>query len=1243
MAVGRNDDLFAGGGETGALMAGIDWAATPLGPVTQWPRSLRTCVRVLLTSRQPMFVWWGDALINLYNDAYRSILGGKHPNAMGRPAAEVWQEIWDDVGPRATSAIEANEGTYDEALLLIMERNGYPEETYYTFSYSPVPDDDGRTNGIFCANTDDTRRIVGERQLALLRDLAARTSDARTVDDACDLSAQAIEVDARDLPFAMLYEADVDDDHARLCSTAGIAEGHFAAPVTCALEGSTWPLGAALGGHAQVVDFAAPPGTLPAGAWDVPPRQAIVLCVPHTGSANRNVWLVAGLSPFRLLDAEYLAFLHMVAAQVGANISSAQAYEDERRRALALAELDRAKTAFFSNISHEFRTPLTLLLAPVEESLRGTQALVGEDLASVHRNAQRLLRLVNALLDFSRIEAGRVQARYAPVGLGPFTAELASMFRSAIEKAGLQLEVDVPALSAPVHVDREMWEKIVLNLLSNAFKFTFEGRIRIALRELEHEVQLVVEDTGIGIAADELPRLFERFHRVQDARARTHEGSGIGLAMVQELVKMHGGHVSAESTPGTGTRFTVTIPRGTAHLARERIAEDAPTPVPGVAATSYVQEAERWLDKSDAISTAPNQAGTRGTILLADDNADMRDYVRRLLEGDGYAVRAVGNGNEALEAALAAPPNLVLTDVMMPGLDGFGLTAALRDDARTRGLPIIMLSARAGEDARAEGVQGGADDYLVKPFSAKELLARVSLQIERAQHRAEVERQRAALHELFEQAPACIAMLRGPDHVFELANPPYLQLFDGRDIVGKPVREALPELQGQPFFDLLDQVRRTGAPYVGTENSVYMDATNTGRIEERIFNFLYQPIRDVESGDVDAILVFAYQVTDAVLARRRVESLMQQLTLADQRKDEFLAMLAHELRNPLAPVRNAIALLQATEAPDERTGYLLDVLERQTGNLGRLVNDLLDVSRITRGLIEIDRARVDLRSIVDRAMESVQAAMEEKRHDLVCVVPGRAVVVDGDPVRLEQALVNLLANACKYTDPGGRIVVELRPREDAVELRVRDNGIGMTPDTIAHVFDLFSQAERGLDRAQGGLGIGLTVVRSLVELHGGSVEARSAGLDQGTEFIVTLPLAAAQTDGAARPASRVRATLPARRVLVVDDNVDAAKTLAHMLADFGHDVQVAHDGDAALQLAQAHVHELVLLDIGLPGMNGYEVVRRLREDPRTRAAKVVAVTGYGQGADRQKALAAGFDQHLVKPVPTDALQALFAA
>lgn len=1234
--------LFAGGGETGALMRAIDWSETSLGPVDQWPQSLKTCLRVLLTSRQPMFVWWGDELINLYNDAYRSILGGKHPRAMGQPAADVWTEIWGQIVPRVASAMNGNEGTYDEALLLIMERNGYPEETYYTFSYSPVPNDTGGPGGIFCANTDDTRRIIGERQTTLLRELAARTADARTLQEVCLLSAESLATDPKDFPFALIYEGDPEHPYATLAASTGIAAGHPAAPILCTPD-MHWPLARTMADHEPcAVSTSDIPGALPTGFWEVPPAEAYILPIAPAAGTGRNLWLVVGLNPYRLLDADFRSFLRMAANQIGASAANALAYEEERKRAEALAELDRAKTTFFSNISHEFRTPLTLLLAPVEEALRGpSQSLAGEDLASVHRNAQRLLRLVNALLDFSRIEAGRVQAQYEAVDLARFTAELASVFRSTIEKAGLRLDVEAQALSVPAFVDRDMWEKIVLNLLSNAFKFTFSGGIAVSLRETHDAAVLEVADTGIGIASHELPRLFERFHRVQGAQARTHEGSGIGLALVHELVKMHGGRIDVASEPDRGTRFTVSLPLGRAHLPQDRIGDANPVRVASVSAASYVQESERWLDLPPA--PVVRDAGTNDTILLADDNADMRDYVRRLLEADGYRVVAVANGREALEAARESPPDLVLTDVMMPELDGFGLAQALRGDETTRALPIVMLSARAGEDARAEGVEGGADDYLVKPFSAKELLARVSLQIERARRRRETERQRAFLDDLFMQAPANIAVLRGPDYVFELANPAFRGLLGNREIVGRPLREAIPEIEDEGFFEILDEVRRSGQPHVGNEVSSSLDANNDGKRIERIFNYVFQPIRG-EDGQVDSILVFSYVVTEHVLARRRIEALMEQLQVADKRKDEFLAMLAHELRNPLAPVRNAVALLQAQGQGDERSRWLLDVLQRQTANLGRLVDDLLDVSRITRGLVVLDRQRVELRPIVEHALESVQSLMDEKRHEVTFTASVRPLFVSGDAVRLEQVVVNLLTNAAKYTDPGGHIAVELRRVADDAEIRVRDDGIGMETATIDHAFDLFGQAEQALDRSQGGLGIGLTIVRNLVRLHDGDVVARSAGAERGSEFIVALPLLVAEDaiDEAASAGEGAGDKLR-RRVLVVDDNEDSARTLGCLVESLGHDVEIAFDGPSAMEAARAWGPELILLDVGLPGMSGYEVARALRQDATTRSARIVAVTGYGQLTDRQAALDAGFDRHLIKPVPFDALHALLDA
>jgi PAS domain S-box-containing protein len=754
--------FLAGGGELAALLHAKDWSATPLGPPETWPRSLKTAVRIMLTSRQPIWIGWGEELTYLYNDAYKAIIGGKHPWALGRPAAEVWREIWGDIGPMLTTAMRGDGGTYVEAQLLIMERNGYPEETYYTFSYSPVPGDEGGTGGIICANTDETQRVIGERQLALLRNLAAGTSDARSWRRACERGADAIATNPRDLPFAMIYMAQPDGRSLSLVGAAGIEPGHAAAPASAPLDGpSPWPFAEVLR-HPEirlVRDVAARfVSSLPTGsAWTRSPASAAMLPLSVAGATGRAGVLVVGLNPFRLFDQGYRQFLGLVAGQITAAIASADAYEDERRRAEALAELDQAKTAFFSNVSHEFRTPLTLMLGPLEELLAKPEAppAVGRALAEVaHRNGLRLLRLVNTLLDFSRIEAGRTQANYQPTDLARLTAELASGFRSACDRADLRLDIVCEPLPEPVWVDRDMWEKVVLNLLSNAFKFTFEGGIAVRLSAAPGGgAELSVSDTGTGIAAADLPRIFKRFHRVEGQRSRSHEGSGIGLALVQELVRLHGGTIAATSELGRGTTFAVTLPFGTAHLPADRVG-DARAPVSTAASTAvYVEEALRWLPgeeqalQAEPVGAAP--AAERESILLVDDNADMRDYLARLLSAKGWAVEAVGDGAAALAASRRRRPGLVLADVMMPGLSGLELAAALRREPGFAEVPVILLSARAGEEARIDGLGTGADDYLVKPFAARELLARVASHLQLARLRreaaAQVQRSEARL------------------------------------------------------------------------------------------------------------------------------------------------------------------------------------------------------------------------------------------------------------------------------------------------------------------------------------------------------------------------------------------------------------------------------------------------------------------------------------------------------------------
>ena len=742
-----------GGGVLGQLVREFDWSRTPLGTIEEWPQSLKTVVRVLLTSRFSMWMGWGPELTFLYNDDYaRMTLGKKHPWALGKPFQEVWAEIWDDLAPRIRRVLDSGEATWDEALLLFLERSGYREETYHTFSYSPLPGDDGEVAGLLCVVTEETDRVIGERRLKTLRSLAGELSKTITEEEVVSSIARCLGENQKDLPFTLLYLFTEDRKEARLACQTGIAEDHPAAPKSMQLteENQPWPISDLLAGKDSVVVENLPERfeSVPSGSWDKSPWRALLLPITSQGQDKPAGVIVAALNPFRPLDVSYAGFINLVAGQIAASIANARAYSAEKKRAEALAEIDRAKTAFFSNVSHEFRTPLTLMLGPLEDLLARSQTHLSptakEQLDLVNRNGARLLRLVNTLLDFSRIEAGRVQAVYQATDLSRFTAELASVFRSATDKAGLRLVVDCHDLGEPVYVDRDMWEKIVLNLISNAFKFTFDGEIAVSVHRVGNAAELRVRDTGVGIPAEAISKLFERFTRVSNTRSRTHEGSGIGLALVYELVKLHGGSITVESTLGRGTTFFVSIPVGQDHLTFGQMGGSRSLSSTAVGAKPFVEEALRWLpDTTDGsgevlsihdellpIPCPPvSEGAARPRVLVADDNSDMRQYLARLLS-EQYEVKTVADGHAAIQAAHQYSPDLIISDVMMPILDGFELLNALRADNETRTIPVILLSARAGEESRVEGIQAGADDYLIKPFSARELLARVSGRLE---------------------------------------------------------------------------------------------------------------------------------------------------------------------------------------------------------------------------------------------------------------------------------------------------------------------------------------------------------------------------------------------------------------------------------------------------------------------------------------------------------------------------------
>ena len=829
--------FLTGGGEMGERMRGHDWSATSLGPTTSWPTALQTTVAIILGSRQPMFVWWGPGLTTLYNDAFRALAGDRHPDALGQPASEVWHEVWDELGRRAERALLHDAGTFDEALPLIAERHGHAEETYTTLSLNPVPDGRGGTGGILGIGTDDTARVLGDRQLAVLHDLAARTGDAATAADACVRSAECLAGDPRDFPFAMLYLIERDGRRGRLAAACGIARGHPAAPDVVPLgETASWPLAEALESGARVLDdlrhrF----GRVPGGVWLQPPQQAVVVPLARAGDAEAPGVLVAGLNPFRPFDADYRGFVDLVAAQIGGAIAGARDRNGNGTSAAALGETDAAR-----------------------------------------------------------------------------------------------------------HGTRD----------------------------------------GEGFACRESMMVW-----VSEPDGTCSFLSGLGYDY-------------------TGER-----------------------PEAGGAA---------WWDRAPP-----------------DDRAAV--------------VRA------AADAATRR--------------DGFRL------EYRMRG--------RDGEYRRA----------------------------------------------------LC-----------------------------------------------------TAAPRLAADG-----------------HFL---------GHVGSIIDIA--------ERKEAEDALRD---ADRRRDEFLATLAHELRNPLAPISYGLHVMSLANTAPESVARVREMMERQVHQMVRLIDDLLDVSRISRGTIELRPEWLDLASVALDALETSRPLIQARAHRVEVRTPAEPVLVHGDATRLAQAVSNLLNNAAKYTPRGGHICLAVeRDGDGSAVVSVTDDGVGIPTHMLSQVFDLFVQVDPSLEKAQGGLGIGLTIVRRLVELHGGTVEARSAGPGAGSQFVIRLAAAATPRHALPAPRGAGNAALArTRRILVVDDNRDSALALAMMLRMMGHEAHTAHDGHQALETAAAVRPHMVLLDLGMPGLSGYDTCRRMREQPWAKGAAIVALTGWGHEDDRRRSREAGFDEHLVKPVDLAALTKLFAA
>ena len=1087
-------DWLSGGGEMGKLIRSMDWSNNPLGPIENWPQSLKTAVSLCLSSTFPINIAWGPDHIQIYNDAYRPICGALHPESMGSKFKECWASALPVVGAHWDRAYQG-EGTYIPNQRMFLERYGYYEESFMTFSFSPIHDESGNVGGIFHPISESTEKMLSSRRTQVVRDLAIQIGKAQSLQE---LYSQAVKFQSEvelDLPFMIFFEADEQTGQIKLANFSGLEKD---SPL---LNAELWPLQ----GHKEMMEIKSLHhkfGIFKSGPYENAPIEAQIIPIIPAGSEKPTMYFVAGVSVARAMDQDYLSFYEQLRNAFSTAVTNIRAYEDEQRRAKALAEIDKAKTAFFSNVSHEFRTPLTLIMGPLEDALNDKEnhldGVQKERLDVVHRNAQRLLKLVNSLLDFSRIEAGRIQANFAPVNLSKLTADLASLFRSTIEKEGLKFNVECLNLPEEIYVDQEMWEKIILNLLSNAFKFTFDGSISVRMSWKQDGAELTITDSGIGIAETELPRLFERFHRVHGAKSRSYEGTGIGLALVQELIHRHGGTIMASSQPGLGTTFVIFIPKGNAHLPQDKIAPENRLTSTSVSASAYLQEAQMWNSKNQ--DTQSTVVASDHVILLADDNSDMRAYVTNIL-GKQWKVLSAQDGAEAFAMAVKYRPNLILSDVMMPIMDGFELLEKVRTNADLKSTPLVLLSARAGEEAKLEGLAAGADDYLVKPFSAKELTSRIEALLKMTKMRKtadqEISDDAEKFRATFSHASVNIAMVEMDGTIREI-NQAFLDKagYEANEVLGKhfstithpdDVKANLETIQKLTAGEILSatfekRYKKKDGTYFWVQTSL---SSAFGSHEKPLYLMAV-------SQDIDSIK----------LAEQKYRTAVEGLQVEKDLRERFVATLTHDLRSPITAAKISAQLIQ--RKPDNMESSL-NYAARIVSNVNRadqMIQDLLDANRVRAGeKLHLNFIESDLIHFLSESIDNLRTLHGDR---IIFETDLKSFYGRWAGSQIGRILDNLVNNAIKYGDPHGSVSINITEADQKIKISVHNRGNPLSQSEMLEIFNPYKRSGSAAASQHKGWGLGLTLVKGVADAHNGSVEVTSSP-EEGTIFSVVLP------------------------------------------------------------------------------------------------------------------------------------------
>ncbi|ORX91481.1 hypothetical protein K493DRAFT_339330 [Basidiobolus meristosporus CBS 931.73] len=1184
-----------------------DWSQTSLGPRESWPEYLKWTLNLVLHSSFPMAIYYGEDDILLYNQGWSTILGTKHPEAFGEPGHKVWSEIWHIMKPFIDQARDTGEGVFIENHLFLLQRAGYEEETWFRFSISPLFDPDGKIVGVLNTTLEQTQEYIGQRRLKTLTEVGKLTRGAQSHQEACYSVISALKENNADAPWSMIYYPYQSNGTTTLelvASSFGEVDGDSRVNpcVPAYLETihhddvcpDFWPVSkVATQGEAELI-------RLPDGTRAV----FLPLFISRASEKRLSAVMVCGLHHLRLLDCAYKDFFSHLAAYVTAAIRTGITCEEEKKQIEDLAELNHSKTAFFQNVSHELRTPLTLILSPLEQSLLDPTipAKVRKNMLMVQRNARRLLKLVNTLLEFSKIEAGKNTAAFQITDISKFTRELLASFESTAVTLGIEFVIDIQELHTefPVYIDQDMWEKILLNLVSNAFKFTKNGTVSVSLRPSNMElpdrqtveaVHLSVKDTGIGISPEDMKHLFNRFYCVRSVEARSYEGTGIGLALVQELVHFHSGIINVESKELVGTTFNVIIPTGKAHIPPEFIMSNiTKLPESRIKRTAelFIDEMQQWCcvpaeaqlqadhgrkpltspsGSSKSLAVTPDSSYQKPCILLADDNTDMRNYIYTLLE-DEFEVLLATNGLEALEIINFRIPDLVLSgcvDVMMPHLDGLGLLKAFRENPKTATIPIIFLSARAGPEASAEGVEAGADDYLVKPFSAQELLARVRTNIKLSRLRHELLVQQKMQTECKQMVLNISGKIRARFGLEWILNE-----------TADEVRKALDADGLLICHNLANQSEFIVKAEALHKDSIFQSFLNHSfHYNPEMLTDIFRHFNEVGSGGIDVASLFPQSFSQGcdftgipivledeiwgwILARQRPElewnefqcTLLEQIATqvglaishdklvsekinqeiqieavnaANRAKSIILANTSHvvytrliftEIRTPLNAIIGLVSAFEDTQLTLEQR-EMLKIMLTASDVLLRVVNDILDMAKLEAGKIKLKPMDFSLPDLLKSTMDVFSKYQQEKDIKLSCICePNVPKAVIGDSARVQQVLMNLLSNSFKFTDQGQiSIHVEVvEPQTDTdvtdtskitLRFRVSDTGIGIAKEAInKHLFRSFHQIDGSMTRKYEGVGLGLAICKELVEIGNGQIGVEST-LGEGSTFWFT--------------------------------------------------------------------------------------------------------------------------------------------